>query len=209
MARFGVGRTVAYRRLSVLVELGVLRRVRLLYGQPALYAATREGLAWAGLATVDPARVGVATVRHWATCARLAVVLERGERVRVWGEPRLRAAERDTGAPIASAELGLTGDGRRRLRRPDLVLFPLGARPGLPVAVEVELSVKGARRLEAICRAWARCRLVEEVRYYAPPAVARAVSRAVSSVHAEEAIRVRSLDEALSDGEVTADGLAA
>jgi len=77
------------------------------------------------------------------------------------------------------------------------------------VAVEVELSVKGARRLEAICRAWARCRLVEEVRYYAPPAVARAVSRAVSSIHAEEAIWVLSLDGALSEAEVTADGLAA
>jgi hypothetical protein len=82
MARFGVGRTVAYRRLAVLVELGVLRRVRLLYGQPALYTVTREGLAWAGLPQVDRARVGVATVRHWATCARLAVLLERAERVR-------------------------------------------------------------------------------------------------------------------------------
>ena len=204
MARFGVGRTVAYRRLAVLVELGVLRRVRLLYGQPALYTRDQGGTGVGRTAAVDPARVGVATVRHWATCARLAVILERAERVRVWGEPRLRAAERDAGAPLASAELGLTGDGRRRLRRPDLVLFPLGARSGLPVAVEVELSVKGSRRLEAICRAWARCRLVSEVRYYAPPGVARAVSRAVSSVHAEGAIRVLSLEDALSDGEVTA-----
>ncbi len=89
------------------------------------------------------------------------------------------------------------------------MLCPLGARPGLPVAVEVELSVKGARRLETITRAWARCRLVSEVRYYAPPGVARAVSRAVSSVHAEGAISVRSLDEALGEGEVTAGGLAA
>jgi hypothetical protein len=82
------------------------------------------------------------------------------------------------------------------LRRPDLVLFPAG---GLPVAVEVELSVKGARRLQAICRAWARCRLVSQVRYYAPPRVARAVSRAVSAVHAYDAIRVLSLDDALKE----------
>jgi hypothetical protein len=72
----------------------------------------------------------------------------------------------------------------------------------LPVAVEVELSVKGARRLEAICRAWARCRLVREVRYYAPPHVARAVSRAVSSVHAHDPIRVLSLEEALKDARI-------
>ena len=67
------------------------------------------------------------------------------------------------------------------------------------MAVEVELSVKGARRLEAICRAWARCRLVREVRYYAPPPVARAVSRAVSSVHAHDAIQVLSLEDALRE----------
>jgi len=54
----------------------VLSRVRLLYGQSALYTATREGLAWTGLSELDPARIGVATVRHWVTCARLAAVLE-------------------------------------------------------------------------------------------------------------------------------------
>jgi hypothetical protein len=51
-----------------------------------------------------------------------------------------------------------------------------------PVAVEVELSVKSPRRLEAICRAWARCRLVESVRYYAAPLAAHAVGRAVDRV---------------------------
>ena len=77
------------------------------------------------------------------------------------------------------------------------MLFPRD--PALPVAVEVELSVKAARRLEAICRAWARCRLVGEVRYYAPPHVARAVSRAVSVVHADAAIRILSLHDALKE----------
>jgi hypothetical protein len=94
------------------------------------------------------------------------VVLERVEGCAVWGEPRLRAAELDAGGAVASAELGRLPDGRARLHRPDLVLFP---DPALPVAVEAELSVKGAPRLEAICRVWARCRLVSEVRYYAPP----------------------------------------
>ncbi len=114
------------------------------------------------------------------------------------GEPRLRAAELEAGGPIASAALGSLPDGRARLRRPDLVLFSPDAQ--LPVAVEVELSVKAARRLEAICRAWARCRIVSEVRYYAPPPVARAVSRAVSVVHAHDAVRVLSLEEAFEGG---------
>jgi hypothetical protein len=194
MARFQLGRTVGYRRLAALVELGLLTRTRLVYGQPALYTATREGLTWAGLSHVDPARVSVASTRHWAICSRLAVVLER-EGFQAWGEPRLRAAERDAGRAIASAELGVLPDGRRRLRRPDLVLFPLHA-GALPVAVEIELSIKGSRRLEAICRAWARCRLVSQVRYYAPAPVARAVSRAVSAVHAHDAIQIFPLEDA-------------
>jgi hypothetical protein len=197
MARFGVGRTVGYRRLRALVDHGLLSRARLVYGQPALYVATADGVAFAGLGELDPARINEASVRHWALCARLAVVLEQRERREVWGEPRLRAAERQAGEPVASAQRGTLPDGRPRLRRPDLVLFPPDA--ALPVAVEVELSVKAAGRLQAICRAWARCRLVSEVRYYAPPHVAHAVSRAVSSAHAHDAIRILSLDEALKE----------
>src|SRR4051812_12569351 len=194
MARFGVGRTVGYRRVAALVDHGLLSRVRLVYGQSGLYVATADGVAFAGLGELDPARVNEASVRHWALCARLAVVLERRERCEVWGEPRLRAAERQAGGPVASAERGALPDGRPRLRRPDLVLFPDAA---LPVAVEVELSVKAAGRLQAICRAWARCRLVSEVRYYAPPHVQRAVSRAVSVVHANDRIRILNLEDAL------------
>src|SRR3954463_14486931 len=120
------------------------------------YAAMRKGSSRGVLRAPqrELARVGVATTRHWAVCARLAVELERAERVEVWGEPRLRAAELEAGEAVASARLGELPDGRPRLRRPDLVLFPDTA---LPVAVEVELSVKAAGRLQAICRAWARC----------------------------------------------------
>jgi hypothetical protein len=113
------------------------------------------------------------------------VVLERRERCEVWGEPRLRAAERQAGQPVASAERGTLPDGRPRRRRADLVLFPDAA---LPVAVEVELCRSRPPAGQAICWAWARCRLVSEVRYYAPPHVARAVSRAVPVVHAHDAI---------------------
>ena len=119
-----------------------MSRQRLVYGQPALYTATREALAWAGLPRVDPARVGVSTTRHRALCARLAVEFERAESVEAWGEQRLRAAELEAGEAVASARLGDLPDGRPRLRRPDLVLFPACR---LPVAVEVELSVKGSR----------------------------------------------------------------
>ena len=197
MQRFGMGRTATYRRLAALVDQGLLATQRLLYGQPALYVATRDGLQWARLARLERCRVGVASARHFALCARIAVVLERTDPSHeVWSEREVRMAEVDAGRAVASAELGQLADGRARLRRADLVLMP--RREGQrPIAVEVELAVKGARRLEAVCRAWARCRLVESVRYYASPAAARAVGRAVGRVHAEDVIEIYSLDEML------------
>ena len=203
MGRFGMGRTVAYRRLRTLVHAGLVERVRLLHAQPALYVATREGLAFAGLPHVQPAAVGPASVRHWTLCARLAVVLEADERgYRVWGEPQLRAAEHAAGHPIASATLGTLPDGRPRLRRPDLVLIPRSG-DGLPVAIEVELTVKGARRLQAICTAWARCRHIAGVRYYASDHAAPAVTRAVRAAYANDVITILSLEQTLEAHGVT------
>jgi hypothetical protein len=201
MARFGMGRTARYRRLAALVDQGLLVPVRLLHGQPALYVTTREGLVWARLARFEPCRVSVATATHWALCARLAVVLERTEPdYRVWSEREVRVAELDAGRAVASAELGRLPDGRPRLRRADLVLMPRVERRR-PTAVEVELAVKWSRRLEAICRAWARCRLIESVRYYASPAAARAVARAVDRVRAHDVIEIHSLQETLKEAE--------
>ena len=154
MARFGMGRdsrpTGVSRRSST---RGCWRRSACCTAQPALYVATRDGLQWARLARLEPCRVGVASARHFALCAQLAVVLERSEPAyRVWSEREVRVAELDAGGPVASAELGRLPDGRQRLRRADLILMPRdeGHRP---VAIEVELAVKWARRLEAICRA--------------------------------------------------------
>ena len=197
MGRFGIGRSQAYHRLGVLVRAGLLEPRHLLLGQPTLYVATRDGLLWAQLARLEPCRVGVANATHWMMCARVAVVLERTEPgYRVWSEREVRAAELDAGGAVASAELGRVPDGRPRLRRADLVLMPRDDHRR-PVAVEVELAVKGARRLDAICRAWARCRLIDHVRYYASPAAGRAVARAAARVHADDVIEIYSLDKTL------------
>lgn len=207
MARFAIGRSAAYRRLGVLADAGLLRSVRLLHARPALLVATREGLRFAGLADFEVCHVGVASANHWAQCARVAVALQRSEPgYRVRSERELRAVELDRGHAVASAQLGRLPDGRVRLRRPDLVLTSRTG--GLPVPIEVELSVKAPRRLEAICRAWARCQIVDGVRYYAPPHVARAVRRAADKVHASDVIDTRSLDELLR-GEARDDRLAA
>lgn len=185
MVRFGLGRTAGYRRLAVAVEAGLLETVRLLHGEPGLYVATRRGLRWSGLDRLGPCRVSVAEFAHWQACARLGAVLGAGGS-EVWSERELRAAELEEGRLIASVEVGQSG----RLHRPDLVLL---GEAGAVRAVEVELSVKGPRRLEAICRAWARARHVAQVRYFARPAPARALARAVSAARAHDVIEIRPL----------------
>jgi len=142
MACFSMGRSQAYARLRALVGAGLLEPRRLLCGHPALFVATREGLAWARLARFEPCRVSVSTAAHWALCARLVVALERAEPdCVVWSEREVRVAELDAGHAVVSAELGRLPDGRPRLRRADLVLIPRD-QARRPVAVEVELAVK-------------------------------------------------------------------
>jgi hypothetical protein len=89
------------------------------------------------------------------------------------------------------------GEGLRgspALHRPDLVLWSRHSNGELPVAVEVELTIKAPRRLLEICRAWARCRCVAGVLYLAPPEVERALARAVERAQAEKRIAVVPLD---------------
>jgi hypothetical protein len=110
----------------------------------------------------------------------------------VVGERELRREEREHGAELGSARLRPGPDGTRQIHRPDLVLWP--DLEGLPVAVEVELSVKAPRRLADICRAWARCRCVAGVLYLVAPQVRCALERAIAEAQAGERIVVVALD---------------
>jgi hypothetical protein len=188
MARFGMGRTVAYRRLAACVEAGVVERARLVHGEPSLYLATRLGLAYVGLSQLEVCRVSVASVSHWRACADVALQLAGEGRVRSVRE--LRVAERDAGRPIASAIIGELPGGRAKLHRPDLVLR---APDGSTIAVEVELAVKGATRLEQILRGYAHNRELTRVRYYASPQAARAVRRASRLARTTDLVEVRRL----------------
>jgi hypothetical protein len=185
----------ARARLLAAERAQLLSRRRPLTGQPALYTVTPAGLRASGLRGLDPCRVSASNARHLIVCARVAAALERcypGQRV--LGERELRREEREHGSELASARIGVGPDGARVLHRPDLVLLPDLAEEGLPVAVEVELSVKTPRRLAAICRAWARCRCVAGVLYLVAPQVRRPLERAVAGAQAGERIVVVALD---------------
>jgi hypothetical protein len=185
----------ARARLLAAERAQLVSRQRPLTGQPALYTVTPAGMRISGLRGLDPCRVSAANAAHLIACARVAAALERcypGHRV--LGERELRRDEHEHGVELASARLCPKPDGTRQLHRPDLVLWPDAAVEDLPVAVEVELTVKAPRRLAGICRAWARCRGVAGVLYLVAPQVRGALERAVAQAQAGERIVVVALD---------------
>jgi hypothetical protein len=191
--RFGLGRTVAYRRVAACVDAGLVERVETLRGVPALIRATRRGLRYTGL-RLSLAQAPLELVGHWIACGQVAVALEREFGVdTVRSEREIRALERTVNEPIASAVIGEHADGSRKLHRADLAVTADSV-----VAVEVELTPKAPRRLEEIVRAWRRARWVESTRYYVTGGSTRAgLERAIARVHASERIQVLDVDDLL------------
>jgi hypothetical protein len=184
----------AQAMLTAAARAKQLVRHRPLADRPALYTITRLGLRAAALDGVEPCRVGPASAQHMIACAQVAAALERrypGQLV--IGERELRKREREAGSLLASVVLRRVGEYGPVMHRPDLALLPRsGSRR--PVAVEVELTIKAPRRLAEICRAWARSRHVGGVLYFAPPAVERALDRAIGAARAGECVVVVPLD---------------
>jgi DNA-binding Lrp family transcriptional regulator len=193
--RLQISVAAARARLRSAERDGLLVRRRPLVERPALYTVTRAGLRAVSARGLDPGRVSAAGALHLIECARVAAALERCYRDhRVAGERELRRDEREHHAVLASAELGIDGRGRVLRHRPDLVLWPVDPHAGLPVAVEVELTIKAPERLLEICRAWARARCVAGVIYIVAPDVERPLLRAIDRASAHERVVVVPLD---------------
>jgi hypothetical protein len=193
MARFQMGRSWAYARLSSLVRDGLLEQKQLLHRQPGLYVATAEGLRWQGLQRLGVNRLSVGGFEHARRAATAAVALHLG--LPGWtmlSERELRVVESECDELVASARLGELAGGRPALHRPDVALISPQRRV---LAVEIELSVKAPRRLQAICRGYARARHISHVYYLANRAAARAVSRAVAASRSQDRITVLALDD--------------
>jgi hypothetical protein len=186
MAAMGVGKTAAYRRVAACIEAGLLERLALLRAEPTLLRATREGLRYVGLAALPLALVSPGAADHFLRCTATALALiTEFDSESVIGERELALLERIEQRPLASARL--VAHGREGLHRPDLAVFT----PDATIAIEVELSAKAPRRLEAIVRAWRRATWIEEVRYYcAPGATRRGLERAIEKTRAEQKVHL-------------------
>lgn len=192
MRRFGMGRSMVYHRLNMLTRDGLLEHRMVLYGRPGVYTASTEGLRWQGLERLPTFKVRAGGFEHAWQVANAAVELHLAlPDWDVLGEREIRSIEIDGKALFASAQVGRVAD-RQVLHRPDLAL----ALPGKEVIpIEVELSVKSASRLVAICRGWARARHITTVYYLAAQEPGRAVKRAVAATHAADRVRVLALDD--------------
>jgi hypothetical protein len=196
MARFEMGRSWVYARLASLVADGLLEQKQLLHRQPGLYVATSEGLRWRGLQRLGVHRLSVGGFEHARQVASAAAALH-GALLEwtILSERELRVVESECGELIASARLGELPGGRPALHRPDLALISPERRV---LAVEIELSVKAPRRLQAICRGYARARHISQVYYLANRVSARAVGRAVADTRAQDRITVLALEDTSS-----------
>ena len=194
--RQGTSAASARGRLAAMQRRGLLSRHRPLTGRPSLFTITRAGLRACGERGIEVCRVSPSSASHLIACAAVAAALESCyPDSRVAGERELRREEREHGRGLARLQLGARNAREGRTHIPDQVnWWSDGSTEGLPVSVEVELTVKAPRRLLEICRGWARCRTIAGVLYVAPEDVRRALSRAVREARAHEQIAVVALD---------------
>lgn len=186
MARFDMAESTAARRLRMLIADGLVDHQVVLYKRPGVYWATRRGLHWRGLTRMQVFSVTPGGYEHVWQLANVAVALESSlPGWRAIYDREIKRLEADEGKLIASVKVGASA--RSMLHRPDLLLV---APTGRLVAVEVELTDKGPRRLEQICRGWTRARHIDHVYYLAEPRPRRTTTRAVKRTLGEDMITV-------------------
>jgi len=199
IARFGVvprsavatwantARSVTIARETRLRKEGLIRVLRGYGTFGPLAIATRSGLRAAGRPELRPARVSAAALSHETILARIAAEIEHGGR-KLISEREILALERAAGAPVHSATLP-----NGRAHRADMILAEDGG-PG--EAIEVELSTKGAARLDQLLRAWRHAvldRKVSGVTYRCSPRTRQYVERAIERTKTGAVITVRDL----------------
>jgi DNA-binding Lrp family transcriptional regulator len=202
--RDGLSAAAARERLDEAVGLGLLERHSLLVGYSDLYTATIAGRKLArkhadaggypypeGLRT---AGVTIKDARHTIACASVAAALERRyPDHRVIGERELHRDESQQRRRLASVDV--RRHGQLCSHYPDLAIWPpssAGGSRALPIAVEVELTMKSKEELRAICLAFARSRHIEAA-YAETTKIEERLLDTVQAVRGEEMIVVNPL----------------
>jgi hypothetical protein len=186
----GTGRTATIGRETRLRKESLIRVVSGYGDVGPLSACTNLGLRASRRRELSPARVSLAAITHDSVVAEHAAGLERAGEA-VLSEREILARERARGEPALSASLP-----NGRPHRADLVRVDESGDP--QEAIEIELSTKGAARLDELLRAWRRTVLEKSltgVTYHCAPRTLPYVQRAVQRTRTEQVIRVKELSE--------------
>lgn len=156
----------AERRLRHLAESGMVNLQRIFEGQPAACWITRQGLGAVDSRLPAP-RLDLKGYRHDLGVAWLWLAARGG----AFGRPRWIVSERamrsaDRRDPAPGRAYGIGAGPAARLHYPDLLLEMAG---GHLVALELELTGKGARRLDRIMLGYATDPRLDAVLYLCPP----------------------------------------
>jgi hypothetical protein len=184
----GTARTVTIVRESRLRKADLIRVTRGMGEGGPFAACTDAGLRASGRRELRPASFSWTAFSHDAVVARVAAQLERSGQ-RLLSEREILAVERAEGNRALSTTLSNGSPHRADLIRVDESGEPLEA-------IEVELSTKGAARLDELMRAWRRAvleRRVTRVVYRCAPRTRRFVERAVERTRTAEIIEVEEL----------------
>jgi hypothetical protein len=184
----GTAQTATLNRERRLREAGLIDVRRGVWGEGKLLACTAAGLRVCARGDLRRARFSLASVGHDSMVAELAARLERaGDRT--LSEREILARERASGERVFSAHLS-----GGRFHRADLLRASDDGSP--PEAIEVELTAKGAARLDQLLRAWRRAvaeRRLSRVVYRCPPGTRGVLERAVERTRTEAAVTVQEL----------------
>jgi hypothetical protein len=200
---------VAREMLDEAVSLRLMERHSVLVGYSELYTSTFAGRRMAckcapaggyvyprGLSTY---RVTIKEAREAIARASVIAALERRyPGYRLIGDRELRRDEREQGRRLASVSVKRYSH-RGRSHCPDIAIWPpstAGEPQPLPLAVEIEHTLKCKEDQRAICGAWARCDYVEAVLYFAETSlIEKNFNDTITKLKAEDRIVVNPLSD--------------
>jgi hypothetical protein len=196
-AVLGITSSAAARRLLSLSQAGYLLSDDSLRREPMSYRVTAKALRTVGSDLPTPPKVNLATYRHEAGLAWLAIGAERGmfgPVTEVISERRMRSRDGRSARHKEQFGVRLGGpglDGRDRLHYPDLLVV---TETGHRVAFELELTGKGRRRRERILMGYALDRRIDAVVYLVDHAARRrALQESVRRLGLEDRVRVEAV----------------
>jgi hypothetical protein len=208
-AGLGVADATAAERLRGLRELQLIGYEAIFRDQPSAAWITRHGLSAIGSRLPVPS-VDLKGYRHdvgvgwvWLAAQREAF----GPLSTIVSEREMRSHDLRsdrTAEPYGCALGGLDSRAQMTRHYPDLLLTTSA---GQRVALELELTAKTARRLDAIMRGYAGDGRIDSVLYLVPtPALERLVTAAVVRAGISDLVRVERLASPLIEGAPDAGG---